>query len=142
MKCLTVKNPWAHAIIHWGKDVENRTWRTNYRGPLLIHAGISYDYAGANTLLEMGHDPDAEVMLGGAIIGVVDLVDCVLNLAKTRRDMHPDASPWGEPGTYHWLLSNPRPLLAPVPCRGHLGLWDADLTDAVKAEFAALKGKR
>jgi hypothetical protein len=42
MKCLSIRPPWAWMIIHlqskrW-KDVENRTWTTNYRGPLLIHA--------------------------------------------------------------------------------------------------------
>lgn len=39
MKALSVKQPWAWAIIHAGKDIEKRTWRTDYRGPLLIHAG-------------------------------------------------------------------------------------------------------
>ena len=41
MKCLSILQPWAWAIIHGGKDVENRTWRTAYRGPLLIHASLS-----------------------------------------------------------------------------------------------------
>lgn len=39
IKALTIRQPWAHAIFHLGKDVENRSWRTRYRGPLLIHAG-------------------------------------------------------------------------------------------------------
>jgi hypothetical protein len=38
VKVLTIRQPWAHAILHLGKDVENRSWRTRYRGLLLIHA--------------------------------------------------------------------------------------------------------
>jgi hypothetical protein len=41
VKCLTVCQPWAWAIVHGRKHVENRTWATDYRGPLLIHAGGS-----------------------------------------------------------------------------------------------------
>ena len=37
MKALTVKQPWATLILAGEKDVENRTRRTNYRGPLAIH---------------------------------------------------------------------------------------------------------
>ncbi|MBL8866467.1 MAG: ASCH domain-containing protein, partial [Planctomycetia bacterium] len=46
MLALSIHQPWAHAILHFGKSVENRTWSTSYRGPLLIHAAksrASYD---------------------------------------------------------------------------------------------------
>ncbi len=38
--CLSVRQPWAFAIAHLGKDRENRSWQytTKYRGPLLIQA--------------------------------------------------------------------------------------------------------
>ncbi len=38
MKCLSVRQPWASLIIRGTKDVENRTWDTDYRGRLAIHA--------------------------------------------------------------------------------------------------------
>jgi ASCH domain len=38
MKALSVRQPWAWLIIAGHKDVENRSWTTTYRGPLLIHA--------------------------------------------------------------------------------------------------------
>ena len=41
---LTVKQPWASAIIYGDKDIENRVWRTGYRGRLLIHAGKAVDW--------------------------------------------------------------------------------------------------
>lgn len=51
--------------------------------------------------------------LCGAILGVVELVDCV-------RDHD---SPWAMPDSWHWVLSSPRPLVRPIPYRGALGLW-------------------
>ena len=42
MKILSVRQPWAWLLFN-GKDIENRTWRTSYRGPLLIHASLGKD---------------------------------------------------------------------------------------------------
>lgn len=47
MKVLTVRQPWAWAIAHGGKDVENRATLWRYRGPLLIHAGAGWSERGA-----------------------------------------------------------------------------------------------
>src|ERR1017187_9047245 len=38
IRTLSIRQPWAHAILHLGKDVENRSWSTPYRGSILIHA--------------------------------------------------------------------------------------------------------
>lgn len=53
LRILTVRQPWAWAIIHAGKDVENRTRNIagDYRGPVAIHAGLQDD----DTLLDYGH---------------------------------------------------------------------------------------
>lgn len=37
--CLSIRQPWAWAILHAGKDIENRDWATRFRGPFLVHAG-------------------------------------------------------------------------------------------------------
>ena len=67
MKALTIKQPWASLIIYGDKDVENRSWPTSYRGPLLIHAGKGYDVNGDQYI-------DAPIPLeAGGIIGQVDL---------------------------------------------------------------------
>lgn len=118
MRALTVKQPWAWAIIHGGKTIENRRWRTRHRGPLAIHASARDDQTAwtdpriVNALREANqlYDP---ALNGGAFIGVVDLVDIV-------RDHD---SRWAEPGAWHWILTNPRPLLAPIVAKGQLGLW-------------------
>lgn len=38
MKALSIKQPWAHLIVSGVKDVENRSWKTNYRGRIFVHA--------------------------------------------------------------------------------------------------------
>jgi hypothetical protein len=38
---LSIRQPWASLILLAGKDIENRTWETRLRGPILIHAAIS-----------------------------------------------------------------------------------------------------
>jgi hypothetical protein len=111
-KALSVRQPWAWAIIEGGKDVENRKRRTHYRGPLLIHAGLQDDLKGWQFLDEM------EILLpvdppSGGIVGVVDLVDCVEGYDSV----------WAQEGCWHWLLANPRPLRF-VPYKGTLGLFN------------------
>jgi len=43
MKILSIRQPWAALIVSGAKDVENRTWPTRYRGPLLVHAAKRSD---------------------------------------------------------------------------------------------------
>lgn len=143
MKALTVQNPWAWAIVHGGKNIENRTQLWSYRGLLAIHAGARWSERGEHSPLVRdafldafpghngGHLPRWVFGFNGnagisAIIGTVELVDC-----------HPDAGcckPWGESAYIehggrerrritHLVLENPRPLAEPIPCRGALGLW-------------------
>ncbi|MGR6921226.1 hypothetical protein ACU635_43880 [[Actinomadura] parvosata] len=134
MKALTVHNPWAWAIAHGGKDVENRGRATRHRGELAIHAGLHWDEIGAA-------DPRIIVAAGqiagpllsdarfvrGAIIAVVDLVDVV-------RD---SSSPWAAVGQCHWLIANVRPLAEAVPCRGWQNVWDVspEVEVAVQAQL-------
>lgn len=123
MKCLSIKQPWAWAIIHGGKPVENRSYPRKYRGPLLIHAGKTFDHNGYAWMIEnkgiLGLDipnlgfPETYFKVGG-IIGKVDMVDCV-----TRYD-----SEWFF-GKYGFVFKNPEPLPF-QPCRGQLGIFDVD----------------
>lgn len=115
LTCLTVKQPWAAYIMEAGKDVENRTWRTGYRGPLVIHAGKQRAPL-ADYLLDMLSPWQilaAPLTPTGVIVGVVDLVDCVQDAD----------SEWAEEGCWHWLLGNPRPLPVWLPWTGKQGLW-------------------
>lgn len=119
MKVLTVQQPWAWAILNLGKDIENRKWKTKYRGPLVIHAAkkVQGDWAGDAIEAITGKTlriPKAELHLG-CVVGIVDLVDI--------RPIGDTQSPWQMPGQYGWVLKNPR-LLHPSPVTGKLLLWD------------------
>lgn len=79
MRILTVRQPWAWAIIHGGKDVENRVRNLagSYRGPVAIHAGMSKDPDAHRHPLIIStwqENQDAYFLHFGAIIGVVDLL--------------------------------------------------------------------
>src|ERR1043166_1385277 len=111
MKALTVRQPMAHAILHLGKDVENRSYRAYYRGPLLIHAGAYRERHPREILAEyMKQPPSEEKLTGlplGCILGVVMLVDCVQN-SKSR---------WADKGAWHWVLRDAR-TIKPVTSKG------------------------
>jgi hypothetical protein len=120
MKVLTVKNPWAYAVIHAGKDVENRTYKTNYRGRVLIHASKKSDCLDNYSALMAAHSPVCEIdamrkeagATNGCIIGSVHIVDRV-------RDSD---SRWAEQEMWHWVLRHPVIFYKPIPARGMLGL--------------------
>lgn len=128
LRALTVQQPFAWAILHGGKDVENRSWNTNYRGWVLIHAGKTLDEQAAIAELENDGGPDPRDtismdawMARGAVIGAVHLSDVVPN----------SPSRWALPGHRHFVLTFPRPFTSPIICRGALSLWvpDADLVE-------------
>lgn len=126
------------------KDVENRGWNTDHRGPLLIHSGKTWDadacdwiarqYQGerseVNKLLWMmtiksmqAHfaiDDDARAHAGefGGIVGRVNL-DVITSDSK---------SPWGMPGQRHWCVSGGRELPF-LPCLGTLKIFEVEVPD-------------
>src|SRR5262245_40368428 len=57
MKALTIRQPYASLIALGAKHYETRTWTTDYRGPLLIHAARSFDNLGLAYLELGGHPP-------------------------------------------------------------------------------------
>jgi len=121
MKALSIHQPWAWAILHAGKTVENRTWSTRYRGPLLVHASktkASYDREAKFDWLKMYGIalPKWEELAVGALVGVVELVDC-LPVSQVEQN------PWVE-GPVCWVLMNPRKCESHVVYRGAQGLFE------------------
>lgn len=115
-KVIVVRQPWAWLIVKGYKDVENRTWRTHYRGSLLIQAAARIPKMGELDELRkyskkhrMALPEDFET---GGIVGMVDLTDCV---ASSR-------SKWFQ-GPVGWILSKPRKLSF-IELKGRLGLFD------------------
>jgi hypothetical protein len=118
LKALSIKNPWATLIALGIKDVENRTWRTNYRGRFLIHVGLNLDldenvayYIACrvngkkeNKLIEYLWKhwvPSWEVQ---CIIGSVEIIDCIQN----------NQSIWAEKCCWNWILREPVIFESPI----------------------------
>ena len=131
IKALTIHQLWAWAILAGHKTIENRTWSTNYRGPLAIHAGASRASCdeSAAFIRQLGIEPPpVSELTFGAVIGVCDVVD-VISMADKGRLIGRSpllTSPWFE-GPFGFVLANVRPLL--LPLRGMPGLFSIDLPD-------------
>ena len=115
VKCLSVRQPWAELIVRGVKDVENRSWATPYRGTMAIHAGGIWADDGFDAARrDYGVVVRPDECVRGAIIGVVDLLECT----------EAQASRWHVAGQVGWYLANPRRLVEPVPCKGRLRLFE------------------
>ena len=121
MKALTIRQPWASLIINDYKHYEFRTWKTNYRGKILIHAGTGTD----RNYLSKYTDYNLEY-INGAIIGEAEIVDCILvdkkfnqELKQLNNKVYSDSV-----GYYAWKLENVKKNEKPIPAKGQLGLWN------------------
>ena len=85
-QCLAIRQPWAWAVCIGAKDIENRTWATEYRGPLAIQASAAKQEINAWAKQSKGK-LSADDMPCGVIIGVADLVD-VVPLSESLEDNH------------------------------------------------------
>jgi len=132
-KAITLFEPWASAIAFAGKDVENRTWRTHYRGPLAIHAGAESKAEDLDRLVRglsgkskrplrhwirqgqrrAGILGEQEEMLPSHILAIAMLTNCVER----------SSSPWYQRDSYGFLVTGVVPI-EPIPMTGALGLWD------------------
>ena len=125
MKALTIKEPWASLIINGYKKYEFRSWKTNYRGKVLIHAGNI-----EKEMLSRFKDYDLNC-LKGVIIGETNITDCIkvdeefnqelLNIDPIvyRKNNHVS--------TYAFKLENIKKYINPIPYSGKLGFWNCDL---------------
>jgi hypothetical protein len=115
VKVLSIRQPWCWAIVHEGKDVENRTWYTPYRGPFLIHAAKTRgrsEQADARWIEnEFGVVVPKDLPFGG-IVGQATIVDCVRKYS----------SPWAF-GPWCFILEQAKPLPF-QPVKGQLGFFD------------------
>ena len=126
MKALSIRQPWAYAIMYLGKPVENRTWYTNFRGEFYIHAGLTIDKDSVEDLredIERLPQPRPTCHLG-ALVATAILVDCIRaeDLAYSQGD-----SRWSwVTGPWCFVLEGVTPLAAPIPLKGRLGFFDTE----------------
>lgn len=114
MKALSIRQPWASLILAGHKAVENRTWTTTYRGPVIVHAGVTVVRPVLALAARYGiADPPT-----GAYLGVVDLEDI-----HHAEDGCRCTTVFAEMGVYHWSLARPRWFPTPISGPGRLGLY-------------------
>lgn len=131
MIALSIRQPWAWAIMRAGKDIENRDWMTEYRGRILVHAskgGTKKDYEFARGYIQERTSlvvPDKKEIVVGAILGAVTVVDCV--------DGSDSAWFMGPQG---FVLKDPYELPEPVYCKGKLKFFGVsrEVADALKQQ--------
>lgn len=114
---LSIRQPWAWLIIHGYKDIENRTWPTNFRGPVLIHAGKGMTKDEFHDALYFAQSIDPKIdfffdhMERGGIVGQADIMRCVTD----------SESEWFG-GPFGFVIKNAKPLPF-LPCKGALGFF-------------------
>lgn len=124
MKALSILQPWAWLIAKGYKDIENRHWRTPWRGRFLIHAGKKWGREQRDDLARVREDfpqivlPEAFEL--GGIVGVATLVSTC----------NGSTSPWFV-GPWGFVLQDQKPLPF-IEWRGQLGFFEIPL-DAVNA---------
>jgi len=122
VKCLSIRQPYAGLILSGQKPVEFRCWPTKYRGPLFI---------ASSQTPERDHEFFSPDLPRGAILGCVDLVDCLPlddagNILDAADD--PDFVEFG------FILEHPKTLIRPIPVKAVLRIFNVEL-DASQLKF-------
>lgn len=139
-KALSIKQPWASLIAEGIKPIENRTWKTNFRGRIYIHASSprKFDIALTDDQTRWALPVLEKAFKGelpfGAIIGEVDIVDCIINHPSIWADkMEYDVCPEtgihilrkGQKYIWNWVLANPVMYDEPIlNVKGKLSFWE------------------
>lgn len=125
MKVITIKQPFATLIAEGLKRYEFRTWKTKYRGEILIHAGKSIDKKAVEKFESLGFNYPT-----GCIIAKANLTDCVFVDDKLRSDLRKENAL-----VYSGVIRRPEwegygfflekvEKIQPISIQGKLGLWD------------------
>ena len=125
MKVLSIKEPFATLIKDKVKIYETRSWKTNYRGELYIHASLSLSKSEnvelANKYLKSNINP-------GYILCKCELTDCILMTKEFIDYIHKETKEedYGryEEGRYAWKLKVIEVLDKPIKAKGKLGIWN------------------
>jgi activating signal cointegrator 1 len=138
VKCLSVRQPWASFLVAGLVSYEIRSWRTSYRGPLLIQAGkrlperiyeLCQEPPLCHLLRAAGYSSAADLPRGRAV-GTVYLVDCLpLPLVGVGKEVEEllvleEKLFCSNRQPYAWYVQQPRKLMRTVPLCGGLGVFE------------------
>jgi len=150
MRVISLWQPWAMFVPWREKNNETRSWFTSYRGPLLIHASknipgwvkqLWYEEPFTSVLMRHGVEPHLRQLPFGQVVGICNLVDCVMIAGRTtvngitaaahlenKQIITGNELAFGDysPGRFAWVLDNIHQLKVPIPAKGMQGLWNWD----------------
>lgn len=128
MKVISIIEPWASLIKEQKKYIETRSWKTNYRGKIYIHASlkkVSKKDERINNLISLLEDQEFKY---GHIIAEATIVDCIyMNeefLSKIKENNQEYICGEYLVGRYAWILKDIKKLDKPIPAQGSLGIWN------------------
>lgn len=124
MKVLTLKQPWATLVAEGIKKYEFRTWKTNYRGKILIHAGAGIDKKEMEKFKNLNLEYPSK-----RIIAEVEIEDCLeLDDELNQKIISENNIAYGSKirTGYAWKLKNVNKIQSNTQINGKLGLWNID----------------
>ena len=128
MKVLSIKEPYATLIMKNKKRIETRSFKTNYRGELYIHASASKITKKVRDNKEIMSLLDSQDFNYGAIICKCNLVDCVYMTKEYVNNIKNNHQEYicgdYQEGRYAWILEDITPLAKPIKAKGQLGIWN------------------
>lgn len=132
MRVLSVKEPFASLISLGIKKIETRSWKTNYRGEIYIHASLTKniikDKKRKEKLLNLL--PENYNFKQGSIICKAILKDCIYMDEEFINNIKKDKIEYlcghYEIGRYAWILDDIKILDEEIPAKGKLGIWNFD----------------
>lgn len=125
MKVLTLKQPWASLVANGYKIYEFRSWKTNYRGEILIHAGCGVDKEWLDKVKDYGIDFPKKKILCKVV-----LEDCLEIDDKLNKEiLKLDKNVYGEKirDGYAWKLGKVTKVEIEKKINGQLGLWNYEI---------------
>ena len=137
MKVLSIKEPFATLIKNQKKYIETRSWKTNYRGEIYIHASLTKIGSSINERIELIKLIGNDAMNYGNIICKCQLVDCIemteeyINKIKNEEPQEFICGNYAQ-GRYAWILKDIEPLANSIPAKGQLGIWNYELNKTSK----------
>ena len=125
MKVITLKQPWASLVANGYKKYEFRSWKLNYRGDILIHAGKSFDKDAMEKVKNLNLNfPTSQ------IVAVVHIEDCIkLNEEINKNICIQNPLIYGDKNRtgYAWKLGKVTKLSIDEEIPGKQGIWNYNI---------------
>jgi hypothetical protein len=131
VKAISLWQPWASFVSQGFKHYETRSWKTSYRGKLLICSTVenSKQYDEYLKIYEKLQLPPWRDFRHGQAIAICNLTDCIEMTAEFIAEQSRTEILCGDwqVGRYAWKLENIQPIEKPFPVKGRQGFFKVSL---------------